>query len=63
MTLHSGEELRLESSGDLGDGNGGMLVFVEGQQKAEYVRWAEVGEIVLQRPAAMYPGDGGEGKR
>src|SRR5262249_5196357 len=29
VTLHNGEELQLECSGDLGEGNGGLLIFVE----------------------------------
>ena len=37
MTLHSGEELRLESAGDLGEGNAGMLIFADGRERPEYV--------------------------
>jgi hypothetical protein len=33
VTLHSGEELQLERTGDLGDGNAGMLIFVDGRQR------------------------------
>jgi hypothetical protein len=54
VALHSGEELQLEPSGDLGEGNAGMLVFVDGQQRPEYVPWTGVEKIDLDRPA-MYP--------
>ncbi|MBL0158396.1 MAG: hypothetical protein IPP47_15025 [Bryobacterales bacterium] len=55
VTLHSGEALQLERSGDLGKGNAGMLVFVEGRQGPEYVPWADVQQVALDRPVAMYP--------
>ena len=55
VTLHSGEELQLESAGDLGEGNGGMLIFVDGREAPEYVPWTDVEQIELDRPAAMYP--------
>lgn len=55
VTLHSGEQLRLESSGDLGPGNAGILVFLDGRQRPEYVAWSGVARIDLDRPAAMYP--------
>jgi hypothetical protein len=42
VRLDDGEELRLERSGDLGDGNGGVLVFPRGSDRAEYVPWSEV---------------------
>jgi hypothetical protein len=45
VLLRSGEELRLERSGDLGEGNAGILVFVEGDQRPEYVRWADVQKV------------------
>ena len=59
MTLHSGEELQLEPSGDLGAGNGGMLIFVDGSERAEYVLWADVERLDFQRPPLMYPPQGG----
>jgi len=31
VTLQSGEELQLERTGDLGEGNAGMLIFVDGR--------------------------------
>jgi hypothetical protein len=55
VTLHDRQSLELERTGDLGDGNAGLLIFVNGQQRAEYVPWAEVQQIDLDRPTAMYP--------
>ena len=55
VTLHNGEELQLECSGDLGEGNAGMLIFVEGSQRPEYVLWADVERKDFQRPPSMYP--------
>ncbi len=55
MTLQSGEVLHLERAGDLGAGNAGMLVFVEGRDRAEYVPWPEIVRIEFDKPAAMYP--------
>ncbi len=59
VTLHSGEELRLERTGDLGNGNAGMLIFVDGRQRPEYVPWTDVEQVDLDRPPAMYPPLGG----
>ena len=36
VTLANGEQLPLDRRGDLGDGNGGMLIFVDGNQRPEY---------------------------
>lgn len=47
LLLVGGEELRLERRGDLGPGNAGVLVFVEGVAKPEYVPWVEVARIEL----------------
>jgi|WetSurMetagenome_2_1015567.scaffolds.fasta_scaffold113628_2 hypothetical protein len=55
VTLHSGEELQLERTGDLGPGNSGILIFVDGHGRPEYVRWTDVEQIGLDRPPAMYP--------
>lgn len=58
VTLHSGEVLRLERSGDLSNSNGGLVVFVgdaAGGERAEYVSWANVQAITLDRPVAMFP--------
>ncbi|MBI4890588.1 MAG: hypothetical protein HY821_08175 [Acidobacteria bacterium] len=64
VRLHSGVELRMEARGDLGEKNGGMLIFTEAGQQPEYVPWAEVQRVEFRRPAAMYPPlGGGEKKR
>ncbi|HVL68622.1 MAG TPA: hypothetical protein VM364_15275 [Vicinamibacterales bacterium] len=55
VRLHSGETLRLESAGDLGAGNGGVLVFVEGGGRPEYVPWPAVARIDFDRPPATFP--------
>lgn len=55
VTLHSGEELHLEGTGDLGKGNAGMLIFIDGRQRPEYVPWTDVEQVALDRPPAMYP--------
>ncbi len=61
VTLHSGEELRLERAGDLSDENGGMLVFAaEGRAAPDYVPWADVARIDFGRPSATYPSDASE---
>lgn len=54
VKLHNSEELQLERSGDLGEGNGGMLIFVEGSQRPEYVGWADVEHLDFHRPSSMY---------
>jgi len=48
VTLHSGETLELECAGDLGEGNAGMLIFTDGGESAEYVRWLDVERIDLE---------------
>lgn len=50
VTLKSGEELRLDHEGDLGENNAGLLIFVEGQQRPEYLRWAEVARVDFEAP-------------
>jgi hypothetical protein len=59
VILHNGEELQLERTGDLGEGNAGLLVFVDGRQRPEYVPWTDVEQVDLDRPPAMYPPPGG----
>jgi len=54
VTLHSGEELQLERAGDLGDGNAGMLIFVDGREQPEYLPWADVGQVDFKRPQATH---------
>jgi hypothetical protein len=58
VILHSGEELRLERAGDLGEGNAGMLIFVDGRQRPQYVPWTDVEQIDFDRPPATYPASG-----
>jgi hypothetical protein len=55
VTLHGGEELKLERKGDLGERNAGMLIFGDGQERPEYVIWAEVARVDFDRPEAFYP--------
>lgn len=50
VTLHDGQELQLEPAGDLGDGNAGMLIFVDDGQGPEYVPWSEVEQVDFDRP-------------
>lgn len=45
VTLRSGETIRLEASGDLGERNAGLLVFADGAERPEYVPWADVANI------------------
>jgi hypothetical protein len=47
VKLHSGEELQLEHTGDLGQGNAGMLIFAAGRQRPEYVPWTDVVQVDL----------------
>ena len=55
VTLHGGEELPLERNGDLSEGNAGMLIFVEGRERPEYVPWIDVEQIDFERVAEVYP--------
>jgi len=55
VTLHSGEVLHLDRAGDLGAQNAGLLVFVAGRERPEYVPWPEIVRIDFDRPPAMYP--------
>ena len=55
VTLHSGEELQLERAGDLGEGNAGMLIFVDGRQRPEYVPWTDVEQVDSRPPAGDVP--------
>ena len=59
VTLQSGEELHLERTGDLGEGNAGILIFVDGRKRPEYASWADVEQVAFDRPSAMYPSVGG----
>jgi hypothetical protein len=55
VTLHGGEELQLEGAGDLGERNTGMLIFVDGRPRPEYVPWTDVAQVSFDPPPAMYP--------
>jgi hypothetical protein len=55
VTLHSGEELQLAGSSDVGEKTTGMLVFADGEERAKFVSWADVERIDLEPPPAMYP--------
>lgn len=55
VTLQSGEELQLERAGDLGESHAGLLVFADERRRPEYVPWADVRQIDVDRPSAMYP--------
>jgi hypothetical protein len=59
VTLHGGEELKLERTGDVGEGNAGILIFVDGREHPDYVPWTDVERVDLDRPPAMYPPLGG----
>ena len=59
VTLHNGEELQFERGGDLGDGNLGMLIFIDGSQHPEYVPWIDVKQVDVHRPLLMYPPQSG----
>ena len=52
VTLHDGEVLPFERSSDLGEGNAGMLIFVDGREKPEYVPWADVAQVDFDPPPA-----------
>ena len=53
LTLRNGEELQLERTGDLGEGNAGMLIFVDGRERPEYVPWTDVEQIDLDPPPSQ----------
>ena len=55
VTLYNGEELELERTGDLAEQNAGMLIFVAGAQRPEYVPWTDVEQVELDRPPEVYP--------
>ena len=45
VILHDGEELQLDRTGDLAEGNAGMLIFADGREQPDYVRWTDVEKI------------------
>jgi hypothetical protein len=50
VTLRDGEQLDLERTDDVGDRNAGMLIFVDGGERPEYVPWADVERVDLDHP-------------
>lgn len=55
VILQSGEKLQLERTGDLGEGNAGLLVFTDGRERPGYVPWADVEQVNFDRPPTTYP--------
>ena len=55
VVLHTGEELQLERSADVGRSHAGLLVFTPGRERPEYVRWEELERIDLDRPPTISP--------
>jgi hypothetical protein len=53
VILHGGEELHLELTGDLGERNAGMLIFVDSRDRPEYVPWTDVEQIDFDRAPTM----------
>jgi hypothetical protein len=49
VILHDGQQLHLELTGDLGERNAGMLIFVDGRERPEYVPWSDVAQIDFGR--------------
>ncbi len=49
VTLQSGETLELERAGDLGSANAGLLIFVDGSERPEYVPWSDVAQVDFDR--------------
>jgi hypothetical protein len=50
VTLQDGEQIDLDRSGDLGAGNPGMLIFVDGRPRPEYVPWTDVERVDFDHP-------------
>ena len=50
VLLRSGEALHLERTGDLAETNAGILVFADGRDEPEYLRWRDVERIDLEPP-------------
>ena len=49
MILRDGRELLVARNGDLGSQNAGLLIFVEGRARPEYVPWTDVERIDFAR--------------
>ena len=50
LILQDGEKLPLDRDGDFGQRNAGMLIFVDGRGRPEFVRWSDVEQVDLDRP-------------
>ena len=55
VTLRGGEELQLDRAGDLGERHAGMLIFVDGHERPEYVKWTDIAQVDFNPPPLMYP--------
>jgi hypothetical protein len=49
VILLDGEELQLERSGDIGERTAGLLIFIDGRQRPEYVPWTDVEQVDFDR--------------
>ena len=54
VTLLGGEVLQLDRSGDLSMRNAGMLIFLEGRERPEHVRWADVERVAFDLPSERH---------
>jgi hypothetical protein len=52
VMLRNGEGLEVERAADLADVNAGLLIFVEGDARPEYIRWSDVAEVELDNPTS-----------
>jgi hypothetical protein len=55
VTMRDGRTMHVERAGDLADGNAGMLIFVAGHERPEYVPWADVEQVDLDHPTSGQP--------
>ena len=55
VRLHSGEELQLKGSADVGRSHAGLLIYAPGRKHPEYVRWDELRQIDFDRPPTISP--------
>jgi hypothetical protein len=55
VTLHGGEEVEFDRSGDLDEANTGVLVFVDTRAQPQFVPWSDVAAIHFDRPPSGYP--------
>jgi hypothetical protein len=50
VMLSNGQQLQLDRRGDLAEANAGMLIFVDGSPRPEYVLWTDVERVDFHRP-------------